>query len=301
MSDDRRRADVRPGLRLSARLVARRTLHRVCAPSRRCDRAVATRPGEPQDAATHADQGRAASAAVFAGRRPHRVRVHGGQRPLQSVTSRSSTQSGLGTPRAVVAPRESSIARYYYSTHDHTINPSWTPDGKSLVFVSNRESRLRHGTDLQRRARGGQCAVVLHQRGDELARESGSGARRPACAVQQLSRPAMASAVGDDAEGRSHAAADVRRVRRHAGALVARRSPRRLHQQRDRATSSLWMREFIGGERRKQSMPSTRQYARPMAPLTIKLTDDGQGKLGVRARQRSSAAMRARMRPTTRG
>ena len=45
----------------------------------------------------------------------------------------------LGAPRAVVAPRESKIARYYYSKHDHTINPSWTPDGKRLVFVSNRE------------------------------------------------------------------------------------------------------------------------------------------------------------------
>ncbi|HKU15225.1 MAG TPA: CehA/McbA family metallohydrolase [Steroidobacteraceae bacterium] len=51
---------------------------------------------------------------------------------------------GLGTPRTVVAPRESKIARYYYSTHDHTINPSWTPDGKRLVFVTNRE--IAYGT-----------------------------------------------------------------------------------------------------------------------------------------------------------
>ena len=44
----------------------------------------------------------------------------------------------------VVAPHESKIARYYYSKHDHTINPSWTPDGKRLVFVSNRE--IAYGT-----------------------------------------------------------------------------------------------------------------------------------------------------------
>ena len=66
------------------------------------------------------------------------------------------TQSGLGTPRAVIAPRESSIARYYYSTHDHTINPSWTPDGKSLVFVSNRENA--YGT-------GPICSVALEAGG----------------------------------------------------------------------------------------------------------------------------------------
>ena len=32
-------------------------------------------------------------------------------------------QGRLGAPRPVVAPRESKIARYYYSKHDHTINP----------------------------------------------------------------------------------------------------------------------------------------------------------------------------------
>ena len=48
-------------------------------------------------------------------------------------------------PRERSSPaRESSIARYYYSKHDHTINPSWTPDGKRLVFVSNRE--IAYGT-----------------------------------------------------------------------------------------------------------------------------------------------------------
>jgi Tol biopolymer transport system component len=39
--------------------------------------------------------------------------------------------------RYLVAPRESRIDRYYYSTHDHFINPSWAPDGKRLIFASN--------------------------------------------------------------------------------------------------------------------------------------------------------------------
>ena len=45
----------------------------------------------------------------------------------------------LQTPRRVVGGRQSAISRYYYSAYDHAINPSWTPDGKRLVFVSNRE------------------------------------------------------------------------------------------------------------------------------------------------------------------
>jgi TolB protein len=38
-----------------------------------------------------------------------------------------------------VPPRESRIDRYYYSAHDHAINPSWSPDGKRVFFVSNAE------------------------------------------------------------------------------------------------------------------------------------------------------------------
>ena len=46
---------------------------------------------------------------------------------------------GLANERYLVAPRESRIDRYYYSTHDHAINPSWSPDGARVFFVSNAE------------------------------------------------------------------------------------------------------------------------------------------------------------------
>jgi TolB protein len=47
--------------------------------------------------------------------------------------------AGLANERFLVAPRESRIDRYYYSTHDHAINPSWSPDGKRVWFVTNAE------------------------------------------------------------------------------------------------------------------------------------------------------------------
>ncbi len=47
--------------------------------------------------------------------------------------------AGLANERFLVAPRQSKIDRYYYSTHDHAINPSWSPDGKRVFFVSNAE------------------------------------------------------------------------------------------------------------------------------------------------------------------
>ena len=49
------------------------------------------------------------------------------------------TPAGLANERYLVAPRESRIDRYYYSTHDHFINPSWAPDGKRVWYVTNTE------------------------------------------------------------------------------------------------------------------------------------------------------------------
>lgn len=40
--------------------------------------------------------------------------------------------------------QKSSVRRYYYSPFDHSINPTWSPDGKKLFFISNRE--IAHGT-----------------------------------------------------------------------------------------------------------------------------------------------------------
>jgi hypothetical protein len=50
----------------------------------------------------------------------------------------------LGPARTLVGGRKSKVPRYYYSAFDHAISPSWTPDGKRIVFVSNRE--VAYGT-----------------------------------------------------------------------------------------------------------------------------------------------------------
>ena len=50
----------------------------------------------------------------------------------------------LAAPRRIVGEHKSAVPRYYYSAFDHAINPAWTPDGKRLVFISNRE--VAYGT-----------------------------------------------------------------------------------------------------------------------------------------------------------
>jgi TolB protein len=46
---------------------------------------------------------------------------------------------GLRNARPLLGERRSKISRYYYSPHDHALNPSWSPDGKRILYVSNPE------------------------------------------------------------------------------------------------------------------------------------------------------------------
>jgi hypothetical protein len=47
--------------------------------------------------------------------------------------------SGLHHARPLLGERKSVLDRYYYSPFDHAINPSWSPDGKTLYYVGNPE------------------------------------------------------------------------------------------------------------------------------------------------------------------
>jgi hypothetical protein len=72
--------------------------------------------------------------------------------------------AGLSNERFLVQPRESGIDRYYYSTHDHMINPSWSPDGKRVWFVTNAEIPWGTGWICSIAVRGGQPeCLTKHQ------------------------------------------------------------------------------------------------------------------------------------------
>jgi TolB protein len=44
----------------------------------------------------------------------------------------------LGRPHRVTEDLDSGLARYYYSRVDHYLSPTWSPDGRELLVVSNR-------------------------------------------------------------------------------------------------------------------------------------------------------------------
>ena len=48
-------------------------------------------------------------------------------------------QDGLRNARPLLGERRSKLDRYYYSAFDHAINPSWSLDGRTLLYVGNPE------------------------------------------------------------------------------------------------------------------------------------------------------------------
>ena len=48
-------------------------------------------------------------------------------------------QEGRGSePARITTDRDSKLPRYYYSVYDHYLSPTWSPDGKELIVISNR-------------------------------------------------------------------------------------------------------------------------------------------------------------------
>jgi Tol biopolymer transport system component len=56
----------------------------------------------------------------------------------------SFKEDKLGELVCLTPDHKSDVKRYYYSAFDHAINPVWSPDGKAIYFISNRE--VIHGT-----------------------------------------------------------------------------------------------------------------------------------------------------------
>jgi TolB protein len=44
----------------------------------------------------------------------------------------------LGPPERITEDRDSGLPRYYYGVRDQYLSPTWSPDGKDLIFISNR-------------------------------------------------------------------------------------------------------------------------------------------------------------------
>jgi hypothetical protein len=68
----------------------------------------------------------------------------------------------LETPQRLTEDVKSTLPRYYYSPYDHEINPTWTRDGQSILFVSNRGHIHGTGALWLMPARAGAEATEIH-------------------------------------------------------------------------------------------------------------------------------------------
>jgi Tol biopolymer transport system component len=177
-----------------------------------------------------------------------------------------------GTPRMVVEPHESRIARYYYSKHDHTINPSWTPDGKRLVFVSNREIAYGTGDLCSAALDGSDFRCFIHEETSWRARPEvapdGKRVLYSSYQGRQWHQLWLTTLAGD---------AQLPLTFGDFDATAARWSPdgRRIaYVSNEDGNTSLWVLDVVGGQR-KRIVARERQYARPMATLKLRLSAAG--------------------------
>ncbi|MFI4879774.1 MAG: TolB family protein, partial [Steroidobacterales bacterium] len=68
----------------------------------------------------------------------------------------------LSEPLRLTGENKSPLPRYYYSAYDHEINPTWTRDGRSILFISNRGRIYGTGGLWLMPAVPGANAVELH-------------------------------------------------------------------------------------------------------------------------------------------
>jgi hypothetical protein len=179
--------------------------------------------------------------------------------------------AGLGEMRPLVKPRESKLARYYYSTFDHAINPSWAPDGRRVYFVSNPEISLGTGDIFSIAADGSGSPIrILSEETSWAARpEVSPDGKRILYASYHgrdwhqlwLTTPQGAAPLpltfGDFDRRNARWSPDARRI-----AYIS----------NENGNTELVVQEYVGGARLK--IPTTaRKYRLPQSTLTLDIRD----------------------------
>jgi TolB protein len=59
------------------------------------------------------------------------------ERPGQPVLVGAMRTATLDSVQRITEDRDSGLPRYYYSRFDHYLSPTWSPDSRELIFVSN--------------------------------------------------------------------------------------------------------------------------------------------------------------------
>ena len=101
-------------------------------------------------------------AAFLARWQAHRICFHVIQRTLPHLRRAISATGELKNVQRLTGENRSPLPRYYYSQFDHEISPAWSPDGKEILFVSNRGHIYGTGGFWRMKAKPGAEAHEIH-------------------------------------------------------------------------------------------------------------------------------------------
>jgi len=194
-----------------------------------------------------------------------------------------SRTDGAGTPgprvsgvrldsvERITDDRNSGLPRYYYSAYDHYLSPSWSPDGRELILVSNRGRIYGTGGIWRMEARAGATARELHF--EETAWKARPDWARDGKRVvysgyhgRQWNQLWVLSAEGGDPIQLTYGEFD---------ATAPRWSPdaRRIaYISNEGGNTSLWIVDVPGGKRTRVEA-RTRTFAEPVGRIVINVVD----------------------------
>jgi hypothetical protein len=186
--------------------------------------------------------------------------------------------------RRLVKPRKSKVARYYYSEWDHQLSPSWSPDGKELIYVANPE--IPYGTGAIWRIsldKGARPVLVREEETSWKARPDWSPDGKRFVYASYLGRQwqqlwiAALSGTGGNAEPfpLSYGNFDI---------MSPRWSPdaKRIAYISNRpGNTAIWIQDVVGGKSRELRI-AERQYKGPVGQLSLALQNSYGEPVGAR-------------------
>ena len=182
-----------------------------------------------------------------------------------------------GTPRIqqLTEERKSVVARYYYSAFDHELSPTWSPDGKEIIFVSNRGNIYGSGGFWRMKAEpGAEARNIRYEETTWKPHPDWSPDGRRVIYSSYLGRQWhqiwIMTAEGGDPFPLTYGEFDNTSPRwSRDGSKIAFVSNRN-------GNTSLWIQDAVGGAQ-KELKVSDRKYMVPMGKLSLKvLGPDGQ-------------------------
>ena len=185
----------------------------------------------------------------------------------------AETKNGF-SGKALMTERQSKVVRYYYSSYDHELSPTWSPDGKELIYVSNPEAGYGTGA-IWRRSLDSDAKPILirDEETNWKARPDWSPDGKRVIYSSYLGRAwhqlwLTTAAGGGDPMALSYGDYDI------TGARWSPDGKRIAYISNESGGMSLWVQDVVDG-RRELIKVGKRNYMKPTGTLTVNTVDSG--------------------------